>query len=741
MERKTRRKALALLLTALMAAQQGAFVSGAFAADVVVPQQTGRQTDVKVGPAAGAIGSVSPVSLNNLGLQSAPGLTSALGKGVGVQPTVAPSLSVAAGVVGPEAVVQAAVSRAPAALPAAVIPAAKVKPARAALTEAPAAGQKTTFVPDAGPGRMVGEGTGGADVAGKEIDLNSADQVRRTVERFVLRAADLDQATFEAKQDDGPDVGWKDVPPIPAEAPRSVAEIDLTVPAGARYTPSPKNWASEIIYSTILDRFGRSGDYKTWGDPKAANTRHGGNIRGLIEKLDYIQGAGVSTILVNPLYMSPPAAYHNYWPLHFMAVDPNLGTLADFQELVAKAHQRGMRVVLDMVFNHTAPVIDYEGGWKFGHEPKKIKGWKYPLEPVELRDENNYHRRGSIDDWHNEEQIKYGDFPGGLNHLATERPETQDILLKVAKWWMKQTDVDGFRLDTYMHVAPSFWTRFFQETRDYAHKLGKDNFLLLGEIYHGDPYAIVPEVSQGRLGAAFNYPGYFSDEGALHGQGPTRWLENSFNTIRAAFGQAMGKLVRFIDNQDKPRFLRPGDPVGILKVAMAYTLLSAGIPFVYYGTEQAFRRIQADYGMDGYREDMFPGGQFRSPDSKGDDFNTESPLYRHLSELAAVRKANPALSLGDQYIRWSDPNGPGVFAFSRIHEGSEVVVVLNTAGEARSAEMWVDANLTPAGTELVDEMDPGYKVAAHAPAEGGAKVMVSIPAHGVRVLTRRARPQ
>ena len=546
-------------------------------------------------------------------------------------------------------------------------------------------------------------------------------------------------AIFDGSKAEDP-LGWKDVPPVPAGAPDSVAGISLAPAPGVRYTASPTDWRKEIIYSIILDRFARAEPHQSWGDPRSATSRHGGNIRGVIEKLDYLQGMGVTTLLINPLYLTLPSAYHNYWPLHFMAVDPHLGTMADMQEFVAAAHKRGMKIVLDMVFNHSGPVIEYNEGYKFSREPKTVKDWKYPLKPSELAEPENFHRRGSIDNWDDPEQMKHGDFPGGLNQLATERPETQDILLKIAKWWLQQTDVDGFRLDTYQHVDPSFWTRFFAETREYAAKLGKNNFLILGEIYHGDPRVLAPELGAGRLDAVFNYPAYFKNDEALHGEAPTSALEDGFNFVRSVLGGMIHRLVNFFDNQDKPRFLRAGDPVALSRVALAYTLMSVGIPFIYYGTEQAFRPApsKTDLGLDAYREDMFQGGEFRSADSKGDDFNTESLLYKHLRELTAARAAHPALSVGEQYSRWSDPTGPGIHAFSRISGDEEVVVIVNTSGATRSAEMWVDAGLTPAGTKLTDELDRSYQVSAHAPGGGaGSKISVEVPPHGVRLMVRR----
>jgi glycosidase len=543
-------------------------------------------------------------------------------------------------------------------------------------------------------------------------------------------------AMFDGVKDE---LGWNDLLPVPAEAPNSLAEISLEPAPNAAYTASPKDWRREIVTSVLFDRYGRAEPHKSWGDPADATTRHGGNIRGLIERLPYLKTDGYTTLIINPVYFTLPAAYHGYWPLHFMAVDPHLGTMADFKELVAEAHKLGMRIVLDMVFNHSGPVITYNEGYEFGHEPKTVKEWKFPLKPVELASAENFHRRGSINDFDDPEQTKYGDFPGGLNQLATERPETQDHLLKIAKWWLKETDVDGFRLDTYMHVADSFWDRFHAEIPAYAKTLGKENFLTIGEIYHGDARVLKPEIAAGRLGAAYNYPSYFGDLEALHARAPTRKLEERFSEVAGALGPLVHKLLNFVDLQDKPRFLEDTTPVGLLRVAMAYVMFSVGIPFVYYGTEQAFRRAATnnDVGLDAYREDMFPGGRFRSMGSSGDDFNPESEMYRFMQQLATTRKAHEALMVGEQYVRWSDPSGPGIYAISRIHDGEEVVVVLNTSGEERGAEMPVDTEFTRGGTVLEDALDHGYRVTARQADVGGSKISVVIPAHGVRVLVRK----
>jgi glycosidase len=283
-------------------------------------------------------------------------------------------------------------------------------------------------------------------------------------------------------------------------------------------------------------------------------------------------------------------------------------------------------------------------------------------------------------------------------------------------------------------------TRLYREVMQFAEYLGKKKFLILGEIYHGDPHVIAPELAEHRVNAAFNYPAYFWDLPALLGNAPTRALEESFQFVSSGIGQGINRMVRFFENHDKPRFT--GQPE-LLAVAHTYNMLSVGIPFIYYGSEQGFSRAQSNVnlGLDAYREDMFPGGEFRSAGSTGDDFNQKSPIYRHISALARARKSYPALSKGEQFIRWSDPNGPGIFAFSRIYENEEVVVVINTSNQPKTETWWVDASLNAHGEIYKDLLDREYKTAIHSPTDGrGSQMTVTIPPYGSRVLVVQKRP-
>jgi glycosidase len=559
----------------------------------------------------------------------------------------------------------------------------------------------------------------------------------------VLRsAAGIAEGLKQDKTDDG------ELPP-PSDAVDSLKDASLEIDPNRAHHPSPEDWRDETLYSVVVDRFNKGEGAMPLGDPKSGVSRHGGNLRGLIEKLDYIKESGVTAILVSPLTMSIPEAYHGYAPVHFLAVDPRFGTMADFKELVAKAHKLGIRVGLDWVINHSGPVFEYADGktqWTGDGKPGPVR-WIRKIKPVELT-EDDFTRERVITNWDDPTQATRGDFPPNYRHLATDRPATQDKLIKIAQWWMKETDVDFFRLDAVRHVAPGFLPRFSKEIRAYAAKLGKKNFMILGENSTGIDRELQPYFVDGSLDTLDNYPGYRRENAALHGAAPARVLEDSHFISQANLQEHADNLTRFIDLHDTYRFLLSDTPGGLLHTALAYVMTSVGIPLVYYGTEQAFRQLHGRLTPEGgdlpadpqNREDMFASGEYKSASSAGDKFDPNSSTYKFLRALADLRRAFPALTRGAQFPRWSDTTGPGIYAFSRIHEGQEVLVVLNTSGEARSAEMWVDGRVTPAGAILEDALNPGYAVSAHA-SGGGSKVSVDIPAYGTRVLVRPAPAQ
>lgn len=722
MKPATLRKSLSLaLIAALLASQTGfSFAGSVVSGQVATEGVQGSQT-------SGVVGGNSPIALPKLEVKlSAPADLSGSLRGVSAAPTVKTGLT-------SQAVDAAApVLPAPAAAPVQTEAAA---PAESPIPQA----QAPAAVPSAGVGQFVSNaGPAGPAPA---VSPEQGGSLRKVSAALPARLA----APFADKPVD-PAIGTE--PEFPADAPKSLAETSLAIDPARKYTASPEDWRDEVMYSVFLDRFARGPDAKPMGDPKSGNTRHGGDLRGLISKLDYIQGSGVTTIVLNPVVLGIPEAYHGYAPLHLLAVDPQLGTMADFKELVQKAHQRGLKVVFDLLINHVGPVFEYKdgSGWRgLDQPPKEIGVWNHKLFPTEMTAPENFTRHGVIENWSDDEQATNGDFPPNYRHWASEKPEVQAKLIHMANWWLKETDIDGFRIDAIRHINPAFRVRFTKEVRAYAAKLGKKNLFILGENSTGVDEEVARDLNEAGIDSAYAYPEYRRLNWALHGQAPTRVIEDSLKRAVSVLGGSVSRLLRFLDLHDTYRFLRNGEPVSILKMAMAFLMFSTGIPLIYYGTEQAFAQMTGRLDPEGpqfpadpeNRPDMFPEGQYKFPSSQGDKFDTGAPTYLWLKQLADLRRAHPALSRGEQYVRWSDQNGPGIYAFSRIYKGEEVLVVVNTAAEARSADMWVDGNLTPAGAELEDAINPGNKAKTYAPQEGGSKVWAQVPPHGVRVFVRQ----
>lgn len=527
----------------------------------------------------------------------------------------------------------------------------------------------------------------------------------------------------------------------PVGAPDSIAETTLRPRPDHDYWPSPADWRDEIFYSLVIDRFQPGADCVTVGDSRSGDSRHGGNLAGLAGRLAYLEELKVTTILLSPVTVTAPGTYHGYAPVHLLEVDPHLGRLSDLVDLVDRAHGRGMRIILDLVVNHTGPIFEYADGdgWKKDGRRGAVARWN-GFSPTELAKAEHFTRRGVIENWSSPEQVAFGDFPPNFRRFATERAETQRLLIHIACWWLKETDVDGFRVDAIRHLDRGFLRNLANGVKRYAAGLGKNNPLILGEHSTGDCFDIAGDFTTG-INSAYNYPEYRRQNWALHGCAPTRDLEESFRTAYRSLGPALGNVVRFIDNHDVYRFLRAGEPEGLLRMALAFLMFSIGIPLVYYGTEQGFRQStnrlepesSAYRASPQNREDMFAEGRYKSESSAGDNFTTMSGTFRWIRRLAEIRGRFTALRRGEQWIRWSDPEGPGLFAFSRIHGSQEVLVVLNTAATDRQADIDVDRHLIRPGDRLVDVLDLSCSVEAYRPEEGGSKVLVWVPAYGARV--------
>lgn len=579
-----------------------------------------------------------------------------------------------------------------------------------------------------------------------------------------------------------------DTPPPPPSDAKLAAE------------PARHDDTREQFYFVLPDRFangdtandkgGLTGSRLSTGyDPTDKGFYQGGDLKGLTQRLDYIKGLGTTSIWMAPIFKNRPvqgtgadasAGYHGYWITDFTQVDPHFGTNKDLQTLISKAHAKGMKVFFDVITNHTADVVDYKeksydylskGAFPYltkDGEPfddadhadgskafPAVDADSFPRTPTVtganakvpawLNDPTMYHNRG--DSTYAGESTTYGDF-SGLDDLWTERPEVVSGMERIYQRWVRDFDIDGFRIDTVKHVDMEFWTQWATALDAYAAKHGRKNFFMFGEVYSADTSITSPYVTQGRLDATLDFPfqeaarQYASQGGSARRLAGVFGDDYKYTTDKAnAYEQVtflgnhdMGRIGYFL-NQDNPK-ATDAELLAKDRLANELMFLSRGNPVVYYGDEQGFTGAGGDKDA---RQTMFASktADYLDDDEIGTDrthasdaYDTSAPLYRQISALAKLRKANPALTDGVQTERYA-ADGAGIYAFSRTQGGMEYVVAFNNAGEAKSATFAAgSAGMTYTGIHGTD---------ATVKSDADKKITVTVPAGSAIVLKAAGR--
>ncbi|MFD4744348.1 pullulanase-type alpha-1,6-glucosidase [Streptomyces rubiginosohelvolus] len=502
-------------------------------------------------------------------------------------------------------------------------------------------------------------------------------------------------------------------PPSDAKLARESARHDLT--REQFYFVLPDRFANGDASN---DRGGLTGSRLDHGyDPTDKGFYQGGDLKGLTQKLDYIKGLGTTAIWMAPIFKNRPvqgtgkdasAGYHGYWITDFTQVDPHFGTNADLEKLIDKAHAKGMKVFFDVITNHTADTVDYAEK-AYGYKPKgafpyldrtgrpfddregvkKVDRDSFPYTPVQapgtgkkvpswLNDPTMYHNRGDST-WAGESN-EYGDF-SGLDDLWTERPEVVKGMEKIYEKWVRDFDIDGFRIDTVKHVDLDFWTQWATALDDYAAKRGRDDFFMFGEVYSADTEVTSPYVTRGRLDSTLDFPfqdaaRQFASQGApadklasVYGNDfrYTTDKANAYEQVTFLGNHDMGRIGTFL-KQDNPK----ADDAELLKrarLANELMFLGRGNPVIYYGDEQGFTGAGGDKDS---RQTLFASktADYLDDDQLGTDrthasdaYDTKHPVYRSIAALSKLAKDHPALRDGTQIERLADGS---VYATSRI---------------------------------------------------------------------------
>jgi glycosidase len=479
-------------------------------------------------------------------------------------------------------------------------------------------------------------------------------------------------------------------------------------------------WQTQSIYQIITDRFfdgdpsnnNADGNFDPAGH--SGTSVHGGDFKGIEQKLDYIKSLGATAIWISPVVLNVRGEFHGYDGRDFYKVDPHWGTLADLQHLVQAAHARGILVVDDIVVNHGGNLIDSadagypdfkyppDGYQMRFHNPAKQYPPPFDLNATNPAITNLFHNHGFIQDYEDATQLELGEL-SGLDDFKTETAFVREQMKKIYEFWIAQAGFDGFRIDTVKHVEMGFWQEWCPAIRDFAAARGKTNFFMFGEVpTHSDSkigsYTGTMGGGNFKLESVLDYSLYFKIKSLFaDATGSTKQIADHYRDVAENYDPAaQGQLVTFLDNHDQPRFLNEsGATVNRLKVALVFLFTTRGIPCLYQGTEQAFNGAKDPWD----REDMF-AGQFEWGPSLGDNFNMTHPLFQLVAKLNNFRRLYPALQTGVQSNLWCSANGPGLFAFTRTLGAEQALVVFNTANTSRPVPPC--ATIFPPGTKFVN---------------------------------------
>lgn len=481
---------------------------------------------------------------------------------------------------------------------------------------------------------------------------------------------------------------------------------------------TPRGIEDEVFYFLFTDRFsngdvsndqGDPNDPRAFGgfDPTHKSFYHGGDFKGVTNRLDYLQNLGVTAIWITPVLKnvatqdimgSPQGSYHGYWIVDFTDIDPHLGTQMDLHAFMDAAKSRGIKVFFDVVANHTADIITYSRCSKdvqadntqrkicpFGdsNRPNAYvpSGQERVKTPALLNEISLYNNRGDIQNWDHALQVEQGDL-AQLDDLDFSNPQVRRTMIESHQSLIRTFKPDGFRIDSVKHVPMEFWEEFAKAMKDTGRDVGVQ-FFTFAEVYTPEG----PEVlSKHMKGTALDSVLDFRFKGVVNrvfGQGdkPSN-LTDLFNQdiYYNTEHKNANQLMNFVSNHDYGR-LGMGIARGLahepesVRLArfiqtQAFLILARGVPVLYYGDEQGF---SSDGSYENAREDMFPSKveSYNRVDLLGtdkttadDNFDQTHPIYKKVRDVTQLYAAHTALRRGVFQPQIVDDKS-GLFVFTR----------------------------------------------------------------------------
>ena len=451
---------------------------------------------------------------------------------------------------------------------------------------------------------------------------------------------------------------------------------------------------SDVLYMLMPDRFasGRNITKPMKGlnpyvvDRSKPSLRHGGDLEGVRQHLDYFNQLGVTALWFTPVLennlpdMNSQSSYHGYATTNYYRVDPRFGTNEDYTRLVAEAHAKGLKVVMDMIFNHCG----YDHPWvkdmpskDWFNTPEWMKKGdsyylqtSYKLTPVLDPYASKVDKRETVDGW----------FVRSMPDLNQKNPHVMTYLIQNSEWWIETVGIDGIRMDTYPYAdrkAMSQWMKILNE--EYP------NFNTVGETWVTEPAYTAAWQKDSKLSKVNSYLKTVMDFSfydkinlAKHEETDAWWkgLNRIYNSLCYDYlYENPSSVMAFIENHDTDRFLENGKDTLALKQALALLLTINRIPQLYYGTEVLMNGTKEV--TDGNVRCDFPGGFV------GDKHNAftaegrtkaENSMFNWLSKLLKWRRNNMVITKGKQiqFIPYK-----GVYVIARQWNNQTILTILN----------------------------------------------------------------
>ncbi|MDR2497034.1 MAG: glycoside hydrolase family 13 protein [Tannerellaceae bacterium] len=453
---------------------------------------------------------------------------------------------------------------------------------------------------------------------------------------------------------------------------------------------------ADVMYLITPDRF-VNGDTRNDNmlgvtvDRSQPYGRHGGDLKGIADKLDYIRELGFTTIWLNPVLENgdPRGSYHGYAITDFYKVDPRFGTNEEYRRLVSDAHSRGMKVVMDMIFNHC-------GAYHWWMKDLPTRDWLNDYEKYG----NTTHYKWTLMDIHavqtETDRVVNGWFSRGMPDLNQRNRHLARYLIQNSIWWIEYSRIDGIRQDTHPYADYDFMAQWCLEVeREYP------DFNIVGEAWYPKISAsawwqrrsVNNSMGNSRLKTVMDFDLTFTlqqalDEESNTSEGSESGLFKVYEVIAQDFlFPDPDNILTFLDNHDISRFMRKDETdLRRYKQGLALLLTTRGIPQIYYGTEILMHGTKKE--GDGLIRKDYPGGWQGDPaDAFAREGRTDlqNEAWSYMQGLLKWRQTSLPVTQGR--LKHYTPDRSGVYVYARYTDTQTVLVMINGSGEERTLDM------------------------------------------------------